>query len=103
MAVLNDSPIPEDLPDRRAQSLRAVDDNQPGELRVETALRRVWGFACKRVGVQCSIYEGTKHSLGTALKAAGVEDRVIQQLDLVRAARRVFFKCPLCSKRAAIA
>jgi len=41
---------------------------------------RVWGFACKRVGVQCSLYEGTKHSLGTALKAAGVEDRVIQQL-----------------------
>ena len=46
----------------------------------ETALRRVWGFACKRVGVQCSLYEGTKHTLGTALKAAGVEDRVIQQL-----------------------
>ena len=46
----------------------------------ETALRRVWGFACKRVGVQCSLYEGTKHSLGTALQAAGVEDRVIQQL-----------------------
>jgi site-specific recombinase XerD len=30
--------------------------------------------------VKCSLYEGTKHSLGTALKAKGVEDRVIQQL-----------------------
>ncbi len=29
--------------------------------------------------MKCSLYEGTKHSLGTALKAAGVEDRVIQQ------------------------
>ena len=30
--------------------------------------------------MKCSLYEGTKHSLGTALKAVGVEDRVIQQL-----------------------
>ena len=43
-------------------------------------MRRTWYAACKHVGVRVSLYEGTKHSLGTALKSAGVEDRVLAQL-----------------------
>jgi len=42
-------------------------------------MRRTWYKACTKVGVQISLYEGTKHSTATALKAAGVEDRVLAQ------------------------
>jgi len=46
----------------------------------EAAMRRTWYSACKAVGVRISLYEGTKHSTATALKAAGVEDRVLAQI-----------------------
>ncbi|MEE9607454.1 MAG: hypothetical protein V3U03_06905, partial [Myxococcota bacterium] len=46
----------------------------------DTGLRRVWYTACRKVGVRVSLYEGTKHTLGTALKAAGEDDRVIAML-----------------------
>ncbi len=47
----------------------------------ETALRRVWYFACARAGVeQIGVYAGTKHSTATALKAAGADDRVLATL-----------------------
>jgi hypothetical protein len=43
-------------------------------------MRRTWYAACDKVGVQVSLYEGTKHSFGTAAKAAGIEDRVLAQV-----------------------
>ena len=43
-------------------------------------MRRTWHKAGKTVGVRISLYEGTKHSSATALKAAGVEDRVLAQI-----------------------
>lgn len=43
----------------------------------ESAMRRAWWLACEAVGVEISLYEGTKHSLGAAAKEAGVEDRVL--------------------------
>ncbi len=43
-------------------------------------MRRVWGNACKKAGVQAALYEGTKHSLGTALKGANIDDRTIAKL-----------------------
>jgi len=47
----------------------------------ETALRRVWYFACDRAGVErIGVYAGTKHSTATALKAAGADDRVLATL-----------------------
>ncbi len=46
----------------------------------DTGVRRVWYTACRKVGVRVSLYEGTKHTLGTALKAAGEDDRVIAML-----------------------
>jgi integrase/recombinase XerD len=47
----------------------------------ETALRRVWYFACTRAGVEkIGVYAGTKHSTATALKAAGSDDRVLATL-----------------------
>jgi integrase len=46
----------------------------------EAAMRRTWYAACDKVGVQVSLYEGTKHSFGTAAKAAGIEDRVLAQV-----------------------
>lgn len=46
----------------------------------EAASRRTWYAACERAGVRVSLYEGTKHSLATALKGAGVDDRVIARL-----------------------
>ena len=46
----------------------------------ETALRRAWAGACKRVGVRVGLYEGTKHTLGTLLKEQGVEDRVLARI-----------------------
>ncbi len=46
----------------------------------KSGLSRVWANACGRAGVKVSLYEGTKHSLGTALKAAQVDDRTIAKL-----------------------
>jgi integrase len=47
----------------------------------ETALRRVWYFACDRAGIErIGVYAGTKHSTATALKAAGADDRVLATL-----------------------
>ncbi len=47
----------------------------------ETALRRTWATACKRAGVpHVSLYEGTKHSTATHLKALGADDRLLAQL-----------------------
>ena len=46
----------------------------------ETALRRTWLRACSQVGVKIGLYEGTKHTLGTLLKSAGEDDRVIAQV-----------------------
>ena len=44
----------------------------------ETALRRVWNFACKRAGVEpVGLYEGTKHSTATYLKGLGADDRLL--------------------------
>src|SRR4029453_11080687 len=45
-----------------------------------SSARRTWSSACKQAGVRVSLYEGTKHSLATALKGAGVDDRVIARL-----------------------
>ncbi len=45
-----------------------------------SALERNWATACKVVGVKVSLYEGTKHSLGTALIADGVDERIVQKL-----------------------
>jgi len=46
----------------------------------KSAMRRTWREACDAVGVDVSLYEGTKHTLGTAAKEAGVEDRVLAHL-----------------------
>jgi integrase len=46
----------------------------------ETAMRRTWATACAKVGVRASLYEGTKHSSATALKALGADDRVLAAL-----------------------
>jgi site-specific recombinase XerD len=44
----------------------------------ETALRRVWNFACKRAGVTpVGVYEGCKHSSATYLKELGADDRLL--------------------------
>jgi site-specific recombinase XerD len=49
--------------------------------RTETAIRRVWGFSCKRAGVPpIGVYAGTKHSTATALKSIGADDRVLASL-----------------------
>lgn len=47
----------------------------------ETAMRRTWAAACAKVGVTgVSLYEGTKHSTATHLKALGADDRLLAQL-----------------------
>jgi site-specific recombinase XerD len=43
-------------------------------------LRRTWGNACTDAGLEIGLYEGTKHTLGTLLKSAGEDDRVIAEL-----------------------
>ena len=51
------------------------------KLAKEYGLRRTWANACKKVGVSgVSIYEGTKHSTATHLKALGADDRLLAQL-----------------------
>jgi len=56
------------------------DASNGGRQWAETTLRRTWLDACKKVGVKVGLYEGTKHTLGTALKALGADDRVIAEL-----------------------
>jgi integrase len=51
-------------------------DNAAGQWS-ESAMKRVWQTACEAAGVRVSLYEGTKHSMATALTSAGVGDRVI--------------------------
>ena len=47
----------------------------------ETSMRRTWSRACQGAGVLgVSLYEGTKHSTATRLKAAGMDDRVLALL-----------------------
>jgi integrase len=47
----------------------------------ETALRRTWTNACRRAGAPAvSLYAGTKHTLGTALKDRGVDDATLAEL-----------------------
>ncbi len=47
----------------------------------ETSMRRTWRPACEKAGVPgVSLYEGTKHSTATHLKAAGMDDRVLALL-----------------------
>lgn len=47
----------------------------------ETAMRRTWGKACERAGVpHVSLYEGTKHSTATQLKALGADDRLLAEV-----------------------
>ena len=44
-------------------------------------MKRAWEKAVSATGVPpVSLYEGTKHSLMTALKSAGANDRVLAQL-----------------------
>ena len=44
-------------------------------------MRRTWAAACKQAGVTgVSLYEGTKHSTATYLKALGADDRLLAQL-----------------------
>jgi site-specific recombinase XerD len=44
-------------------------------------MRRTWAAACKQAGVTgVSLYEGTKHSTATRLKAGGMDDRVLALL-----------------------
>ena len=44
-------------------------------------MRRTWAAACKQAGVTgVSLYEGTKHSTATHLKALGADDRLLAQL-----------------------
>jgi site-specific recombinase XerD len=43
-------------------------------------MRLTWRAAVVKAGVSVSLYEGTKHAPSTAIKAAGVDDRVIADL-----------------------
>jgi integrase len=45
---------------------------------LDNALREEWGRAAARVGVECSVYEGTKHSSASAAARRGVRLEVLQ-------------------------
>lgn len=45
-----------------------------------TAMRRTWSRACRASGIHVGLYEGTKHSVGTALIEEGVDERAVQAL-----------------------
>lgn len=48
---------------------------------VDTTMRRIWKKACAQVGVSgVNMYEGTKHSSATHLKAQGADDRLLAKL-----------------------
>ena len=65
-------------------------DSPSGRWAPET-MRRVWRKACARVGVSVSLYEGTKHSTATRLKALGADDRILQAVMGHRDRRSVEF------------
>ena len=46
----------------------------------ETSLKRAWYRACTEVGIEVSLYNGTKHSTATDLRHQGVPLDVIQRL-----------------------
>jgi hypothetical protein len=46
----------------------------------EDPLRKQWLDACKTVGVQIPLYEGTKHSTATALAEGGIQPLVLKAL-----------------------
>jgi len=46
----------------------------------ETSLKRAWYRACTEVGIEVSLYNGTKHSTATDLRRQGVPLDVIQRL-----------------------
>jgi len=39
-----------------------------------------WNRACRKVGISCPMYEGTKHTRATELVRAGIEERLVQLL-----------------------
>jgi integrase len=43
-------------------------------------LRKEWRRACKKVGVDISLYQGTKHSTATALAQGGIQPLVLKAL-----------------------
>jgi hypothetical protein len=45
-----------------------------------TYMRRTWRATAVKAGASVSLYEGTKHTPSTAIKAAGVDDRGIADL-----------------------
>lgn len=61
------------------------------------SLAHAWRVAAKRVGVRVSLYEGTKHSTATHLKALGADDRVLAALAGHRDPRSVQFYAKLDS------
>jgi integrase len=64
----------------------------------ETAMRRTWAGAAKRAGFPgVGLYEGTKHSTATRLKALGADDRVLASLMGHRDQRSVRFYAGLDS------
>ena len=82
-------PIPPELaewiadhvdPRGRLTSALLFPNPKTGRMWGHEPLRRTWDRGTRKVGVQSSLYEGTKHATGTALKAAGVDDRVLQRL-----------------------
>jgi hypothetical protein len=46
----------------------------------QSGMKRVWMTACRKVGVEINLYNGTKHSLGAALEKDGVDDRVLAEV-----------------------
>jgi hypothetical protein len=43
-----------------------------------SALRRTWEGACRTVGIEVGLYEGTKHAFATDAIRRGVQERHIQ-------------------------
>jgi len=72
-------------PERRLQDpdgpLFRNPDGREGGWWSKSALSYTWQQACERVGVAgVKMYEGTKHSTATRLKALGADDRVLAAL-----------------------
>ena len=49
-----------------------------GDRWTPTSMSRVWKRACKTVGVEAGLYEGTKHSFATDATLRGVPERALQ-------------------------
>jgi len=71
-------------PERRLQDpegpLFRNPDGREGGWWSKSALSYTWQQACEKVGVSVNMYEGTKHSTATRLKALGADDRVLAAL-----------------------